>query len=95
MIAAVPGLLKITFESNVDGGGAVDEVISDTVGDADGDPVCQTQCQADQRRWRFPAHVRHFEWTGARVLVFTDKEQDTPEVVEITASDPREHYDRG
>ena len=28
-------------------------------------PPCQTQCQVFQRRWRFPAHVRHFEWRRA------------------------------
>ena len=82
--AAVPGLLKITFESNVDGGGAVDEVISDTVGDADGDPVVKPNAKQTNVGGDFP-HMFDISSGQARVLVFTDKEQDTPEVVEITA----------
>ena len=78
------GLLKIMFDSNVTDG-TEDPFTSDTVGDDTVDPAVKTQCQADRRRWRFPAHVRHFEMRRARVLVFTDKEQETPEVVEVTA----------
>ena len=83
-VAAVPGLLKITFESNVAGGGADNEVTSDTVGDADGDPVVKPNAKQTNVGGDFP-HMFDISNDGARVLVFTDKEQDTPEVVEITA----------
>ena len=82
-VDAVAGLLKITFNSMVTGG--TDEIESDTVGDADAEPAAlkpnakQTNVGGD-----FP-HLFDISDERARVLVFTDKEQDTPEVVVVTA----------
>ena len=79
-VAAMPGLLEITFESNVAGGGADNEVTSDTVGD----PVVKPNAKQTNVGGDFP-HMFDISSGGARVLVFTDKEQDTPGVMEITA----------
>ena len=79
---AVPGLLKITFESGVTGGTA--EFTSDTEGDADAEPAVKPNAKQTNVGGDFP-HMFDISSGQARVLVFTDKEQDTPEVVEITA----------
>ena len=77
----MPGLLKITFNSMVTGGTVM--FTSDTVGDADADPVVKPNAKQTNVGGDFP-HLFDIS-SGARVLVFTDKEQDTPEVVAVTA----------
>ena len=76
---AVPGLLKI-MDFNT---GGTAPFTSDTVGMPDDDAVKpnakQTNVGGD-----FP-HLFDISSKGARVLVFTDKEQDTPEVMEVAA----------
>ena len=79
---AVPGLLKITFDSMVTDG--TDEFTSDTVGDDDADPAVKPNAKQTNVGGDFP-HMFDISSGGARVLVFTDKEQDTPEVVAVTA----------
>ena len=81
-VAAVPGLLKITFGSGVSGG--TDEIESDTVGDADADPAEKPNAKQTNVGGDFP-HMFDISEGDARVLVFTDKEQDTPAVVAVTA----------
>ena len=82
--AAMPGLLKITFRSMVSGGGAESDIISDTVGMPDADPVVKPNAKQTNVGGDFP-HMFDISSGGARVLVFTDKEQETPEVVAVTA----------
>ncbi len=72
---AVPGLLKITFDSMVTDG--TDEFMSDTVGDADMDPAVKPNAKQTNVGGDFP-HMFDISSGQARVLVFTDKEQDTP-----------------
>ena len=79
---AVPGLLKITFESMVTGG--TGEIESDTVGDADMDPAVKPNAKQTDVGGDFP-HMFDISSGRARVLVFTDREQATPAVVEVTA----------
>ena len=79
---AVPGLLKITFDSMVTDG--ADGFTSDTVGDADADPAVKPNAKQTNVGGDFP-HLFDISSEGARVLVFTDKEQETPAVVEVTA----------
>ncbi len=80
------GLLKITFNSGVADG--TTEFTSDTVGNADDDPNAkQTNVGGD-----FP-HLFDISSGQARVLVFTDKEQDTAAVPEVTAMTRRERSD--
>ena len=57
---------------------------SDTVGDADADPAVKPNAKQTNVGGDFP-HMFDISSGGARVLVFTDKEQETPEVVEVTA----------
>ena len=76
---SMAGLLKITVTDLT-----VDPLTSDTVGDDDdADPV-KPNAKKTNVGGDFP-HMFDISEGGARVLVFTDKEQDTPEVVEITA----------
>ena len=79
---AVPGLLKITFDSMVTDG--TEAFTSDTVGDADADPAEKPNAKQTDVGGDFP-HMFDISSGEARVLVFTDKEQETPAVVEITA----------
>ena len=79
----MPGLLKITFESMVTGGTA-DPFTSDTVGMPDADPAVKPNAKQTNVGGDFP-HLFDISSEGARVLVFTDKEQETPEVVAVTA----------
>ena len=74
------GLLKITFDP-ADG---TAEFTSDTVGDADADPAVKPNAKQTNVGGDFP-HLFDISSGGARVLVFTDKEQETPEVVPVTA----------
>ena len=76
------GLLKITFNSGVTDGTA--SFTSDTVGDADADDPVKPNAKQTNVGGDFP-HLFDMSSGGARVLVFTDKEQDTPEVVAVTA----------
>ena len=57
---------------------------SDTVGDADADPVVKPNAKQTNVGGDFP-HLFDISSEGARVLVFTDKEQDTPEVTAVPA----------
>ena len=77
------GLLKITFNSMVTGGTA-DPFTSDTVGMPDADTVVKPNAKQTNVGGDFP-HLFDISSGGARVLVFTDKEQETPMVVEVTA----------
>ena len=77
------GLLKITFDSMVTDGTA-DPFTSDTVGDADADPAVKPNAKQTNVGGDFP-HLFDISSGGARVLVFTDKEQETPAVVAVTA----------
>ena len=75
---AMPGLLKITFDSMVTDG--THPITSDTVGDAD--TAVKPNAKQTNVGGDFP-HMFDISEGGARVLVFTDKEQDTPEVMEV------------
>ena len=77
---AVPGLLKFTFKPGVDGSA---DIMVDTVGIDDNDPNAkQTNVGGD-----FPHMLDISQRDGeARVLVFTDKEQDIPAVEGVTAA---------
>ncbi len=77
--AAVPGLLKITFASGVTD--ALEPIISDTVGTVGDDDTAAVKPNAKQTPvgGDFP-HLFDISSEGARVLVFTDREQDTPGV---------------
>ena len=81
---AMASLLEITFASGVSGGGAENGITSDTVGDADATPVLKPNAEQTDVGGDFP-HRFDMSSEGARVLVFTDKEQETPEVVAVTA----------
>ena len=78
------GLLEITFTSGVSGGGAETTITSNTVGDADADPAVKPNAKQTDVGGDFP-HMFDISSDGARVLVFTDKEQETPAVVAVTA----------
>ena len=81
--AAMPGLLKIT----VTGLGLTDGTFtSDTVGTVDDDGTVDVKPNAKQTNvgGDFP-HMFDISSGGARVLVFTDKEQQTPGVEVVTA----------
>ena len=80
--AAVAGLLEITFASMVTGGTA--EFTSDTVGDADANPAVKPNAKQTNVGGDFQ-HMFDISSGEARVLVFTDKEQNTPAVVAVTA----------
>ena len=80
--AAVPGLLKIMFDSMVQGG--TDGIESDTVGDDDMDPAVKPNAKQTNVGGDFP-HMFDISSGQARVLVFTDKEQDTAAVEVVTA----------
>ena len=54
------------------------------MGDADADPVVKPNAKQTNVGGDFP-HMFDISDGGARVLVFTDKEQDTPEVTVVTA----------
>ena len=73
---AVPGLLKIMFNS---GGPAAAGFTSDTVGDDDAEDPVKPNAKQTNVGGDFP-HMFDISSEGARVLVFTDKEQDTPGV---------------
>ena len=79
---AVAGLLEITFDSKVTDGTA--EFTSDTVGDADANPAVKPNAKQTNVGGVFP-HMFDISSGRARVLVFTDKEQNTPAVVAVTA----------
>ena len=79
---SMAGLLKITFDSMVTDG--TDAITSDTVGDADADPVVKPNAKQRPGVGDF-SHLFDMSSEGARVLVFTDKEQETPAVVAVTA----------
>ena len=81
---AMASLLEITFRSGVSGGGAENDITSDTVGDAEADPAVKPNAKYSNVGGDFP-HMFDISSEGARVLVFTDKEQETPAVVEVTA----------
>ena len=57
---------------------------SDTVGDDDADEPVKPNAKQTNVGGDFP-HMFDISSGQARVLVFTDKEQDTPEVVEVAA----------
>ena len=76
------GLLKITFNSMVTGGTV--QIESDTEGMPDADTAVKPNAKQTNVGGDFP-HLFDISSEGARVLVFTDKEQETPEVVAITA----------
>ena len=76
------GLLKITFNSGVADG--TTEFTSDTVGDAEADPAIKPNAKQTNVGGDFP-HLFDISSGQARVLVFTDKEQETPVVPEVTA----------
>ena len=76
------GVLEITFASGVTEG--TGEFTSDTVGDADATPAVKPNATQTNVGGDFP-HLFDISSEGARVLVFTDKEQETPEVVAVTA----------
>ena len=81
---AVPGLLKIVdFNSMVDGG--TEMFTSDTVGNAKAVPAVKPNAKQTNVGGDFP-HMFDISSGKARVLVFTDKEQDTPAVVGVTAA---------
>ena len=80
---AMPGLLKITFQSMVTGGTA-DAFTSDTVGMPDAEEPVKPNAKQTNVGGDFP-HLFDISSEGARVLVFTDKEQATPQVVAVTA----------
>ena len=80
-VAAVPGLLTITFESGVTDGTA--EIVSDTVGDAEPEPAVKPNAKQTNVGGDFP-HMFDISSGRARVLVFTDREQDTPAVEGVT-----------
>ena len=79
---AMASLLEITFDSMVADG--TDGFTSDTVGDDDMDPAVKPNAKYSNVGGDFP-HMFDISSEGARVLVFTDKEQETPEVVPVTA----------
>ena len=81
-VDAVPGLLTITFNS--DGTDVADAFTSDTVGMPDADIAVKPNAKQTNVGGDFP-HLFDISDGRARVLVFTDKEQDTPNVVEVTA----------
>ena len=62
----------------------MDSIISDTVGDDDADPAVKPNAKQTNVGGDFP-HMFDISSGRARVLVFTDKEQETPEVVVVTA----------
>ena len=76
------GLLKITFNSGVAEG--TTEFTSDTVGDDDDDPVVKPNAKQTNVGGDFP-HLFDISSGNARVLIFTDKEQETAVVPEVTA----------
>ena len=78
---AVPGLLKITFDT--DGPGGTDAIESDTVGDADANPVVKPNAKQTNVGGDFP-HLFDISSDEARVLVFTDREQDTAGVTGVS-----------
>ena len=80
---AVPGLLTITFDS--DGAdGAAAAFTSDTEGMPDADNPVKPNATQTKVGGDFP-HLFDISKDGARVLVFTDKEQNTPGVMPVTA----------
>ena len=79
-VDAVPGLLKITVTDLTTDG----PFTSDTVGDDDMDPAVKPNAKQTDVGGDFP-HLFDMSSGGARVLVFTDKEQETPEVEVVTA----------
>ena len=81
---AVPGLLKITFNSAGAANAGTGEFTSDTVGMPDDDPVVKPNAKQTDVGGDFP-HLFDISSGGARVLVFTDKEQETPGVEPVTA----------
>ena len=94
-VDAVPGLLKITFSSGVSGGSAATPLsaenaevelalVSDTVGDDEVAPAVKPNAKQTNVGGDFP-HLFDMSSGEARVLVFTDKEQETPGVVEVMA----------
>ena len=83
---AKPGLLEITFSSGVTGGStATDAIVSDTEGMPDADPAIKPNAKQTNVGGDFP-HMFDISEGGARVLVFTDKEQETPMVVAVAAA---------
>ena len=76
---AMPTPLTITFDP-ADG----DAFTSDTVGMPDADTVVKPNAKQTNVGGDFP-HLFDISSGDARVLVFTDKEQETPEVVAVTA----------
>ena len=79
---AMAGLLKITFNSMVTDG--TEAFTSDTVGDADADPAEKPNAKQTDVGGDFP-HLFDISSGQARVLVFTDREQDTAAVEGVTA----------
>ena len=80
---AMAGLLTITFNSGVDDS---DDIVSDTVGDDDADDPVKPNAKQTDVGGDFPHQFDISEREGqARVLVFTDREQDTPAVEGVTA----------
>ena len=71
-----------------------DAFTSDTVGDARRRPRVKPNAKQTNVGGDFP-HMFDISSGGARVLVFTDKEQDTPAVMEVNGEDPRGRYSRG
>ena len=80
---AVPGLLKITFDSMVTEGTGM--ITSETRADDDTvDPVISNNAKQTNDGGDFP-HMFDISSGQARVLVFTDREQDTPEIEAVEA----------
>ena len=79
---SMAGLLKITVTGLTD-----EPLTSDTVSDADGDPVVKPNAKQTNVGGDFP-HMFDISEPGngkARVLVFTDREQDNPGIVAVEA----------
>ena len=81
---AVAGLLKITFNSDGYWWRLMIRSQSDTVGDDDMTPPSNPM-PSRPTSVAISRTCSTFRMEGARVLVFTDKEQDTPKVVAVTA----------
>ena len=77
------GVLEITFASGVTEG--TGEFTSDTVGDADATPAVKPNATQTNVGGDFP-HLFDISSGEARVLVFTNREQDTAAVTEVTAA---------
>ena len=82
---AVPGLLEITFNSGATANGGFTTIISEARADDDtADTAIKNNAKQTNVGGDFP-HMFDISDGRTRVLVFTDKEQDTPGVEVVTA----------